>query len=101
MWQQVATTVGSVTTYDYPKLTVYKGDQIYIQGDVSGGILTDANIYSGDSLPSEDDTTTTFVLGTVGNYTGTWTQVWTGDLDYSTAVAYWNGGDNNYLHNWN
>jgi len=94
MWQQVG------PPYAYPTLIVHKGDQIYIQGDVAAGVLVDANIYSGSSLPSDNDSTTTFVLGTVGSATGAWTQVWTGDLAYSAAVAYWNGGSNNYIHSW-
>jgi hypothetical protein len=88
-----------VTTYEWPTLTVNKGDQVYLQGTVAAGLLTDVNVYSG-APPTESDTTTFQILGTCDTHTGAWTQLLQGVPAYQAQSAYFNAGARLVNHLW-
>ena len=102
MWQLVATTVGSVTTYAFPTLTVNKGDYIYLQGTVTAGALTDVILTNGSTDPStlETDSLTTYLIGTCDETTGALTQISTGNRTYVAAASYFSAGSRLIYHQW-
>ena len=100
MWQMVETTTGGVTTFAFPALTVNAGEQVYLQGSVSAGVLTEMNIYSDDEPPDEDDNTTIYVIGSCDLNTGGYTNFVSTNLSYTAAAAYFSGGTRLILHSW-
>jgi hypothetical protein len=101
MWQFVETTDSEGhTVYIRPTLTVSKGDTIYIQADIAAGQMTDANIYSNSSVPSETDSVAIYKIATVDSSTGAVSQLLTHNLGYVAQAAYFDAGSRLIYHLW-